>query len=142
MMNHGCQVHKLVADVCLTSQGKVLLVRYKDTSGYDGEAGWFLPDDYLRHTEHPQEAAQRILSSQAGLEANNLRLSHIESFEGHGYWHLIFHYAATLGEAAPPIPGLNVEAMEWFSLERLPRAEEVAHGGWGLETIHTVLAHD
>ncbi len=100
MVNPGCQVHKLVADVCLTSQGKVLLVRYQDTSGYDGEPGWFLPDDYLRYTEHPQDAAQRILSSQAGLEANDLRLNHIESFEGHGYWHLIFHYAAGLTQAA------------------------------------------
>jgi len=140
MVNQGCQVHKLIADVCLTAQGKVLMVRYQDTSGYDGEPGWFLPDDYLHHTEHPQDAAQRILSSQAGLEANDLRLSHVESFEGHGYWHLVFHYSATLSEAAPPLAGQNVKAMEWFPLDRLPPSEQVGHGGWGLETIQTVLA--
>ena len=39
MVSHGCQVHKLVADVCLIAQEKVLMVRYQDTSGYDGEPG-------------------------------------------------------------------------------------------------------
>lgn len=140
MKSYGCQVHKLVADVCLTAEGKVLMVRYDDTSGYDGEEGWFLPDDYLRHTEHPDEAARRILKDQAGRSAADLRLSHIESFEGNGYWHLIFHYEATVSEASPPATGVNVKAVEWFPLDDLPRAEEVAHGGWGLETIQTVLS--
>jgi hypothetical protein len=33
----GCGMHKLVADVCVTAEGTVLLVRYKDVSKYDGE---------------------------------------------------------------------------------------------------------
>ena len=140
MESRGCQVHKLVADVCLTADSKVLMVRYKDTSGYDGEQGWFLPDDYLRHSEHPEEAARRILNDQAGFSAGDLRLSHIESFEGNGYWHLIFHYAGTLAEAATPAAGQNAKAIEWFPLDGLPEANEVAHGGWGLETIRTVLS--
>lgn len=98
METRGCQVHKLVADVCLTAESKVLMVRYRDTSGYDGEEGWFLPDDYLRHNEHPEQAARRILKDQAALPSGDLALSHIESFEGNGYWHLIFHYAGVLTE--------------------------------------------
>jgi hypothetical protein len=39
MPEPGCRVHKLVADVCLTAEGRVLMVRYQDTSGYDGEEG-------------------------------------------------------------------------------------------------------
>lgn len=37
-----CTVHKLVADIALVAEDGVLLVRYRDTSGYDGQAGWFL----------------------------------------------------------------------------------------------------
>jgi len=140
MESRGCHVHRLVADICLTAESKVLMVRYKDTSGYDGEQGWFLPDDYLRHTEHPEEAARRILNDQTGLSAGDLKLSHIESFEGNGYWHLIFHYAGTLAELSMPAAGQNVKGIDWFPLADLPEAQEVAHGGWGLETIRTVLS--
>jgi ADP-ribose pyrophosphatase YjhB (NUDIX family) len=140
MESRRCHVHKLVADVCLTAESKVLMVRYEDTSGYDGEQGWFLPDDYLRHTEHPEQAARRIVADQTGLSADDLKLSHIESFEGNGYWHLIFHYAGMLAQATKPVAGHNVKAIEWFALNRLPEADEVAHGGWGLETVRTVLS--
>jgi ADP-ribose pyrophosphatase YjhB (NUDIX family) len=140
MESRGCHVHKLVADVCLTAESKVLMVRYEDTSGYDGEQGWFLPDDYLRHTEHPEQAARRIVADQTGLSAGDLKLSHIESFEGNGYWHLIFHYAGTLAQATGSVAGRNVKAIEWFAFNHLPEADEVAHGGWGLETLRTVLS--
>ena len=38
-----CQVHKLIADVCLLNDSKVLLVKYSDTNKYDHQSGWFLP---------------------------------------------------------------------------------------------------
>ena len=43
-----CKVHRLVADVALFARNRVLLVKYKDVSLYDGQRGWFLPDDFLR----------------------------------------------------------------------------------------------
>jgi ADP-ribose pyrophosphatase YjhB (NUDIX family) len=138
METSGCRVHKLVADVCLASNDGVLLVRYKNTSAYDGETGWFLPDDFLRHTEHPDEAARRILKDQAGIDGVRPELSHIESFEGHGYWHLVFHYSAQLTGSERGSPGGNVGALEWFPLDRLPPADEVGHGGWALETLQAV----
>jgi len=52
-----CTVHKLVADVAVLADRQVLLVRYQDTRNYDGQRGWFLPDDYLMFVEHPDEAA-------------------------------------------------------------------------------------
>jgi ADP-ribose pyrophosphatase YjhB (NUDIX family) len=129
-----------VADVCLTRDGKVLLARYKDTSGYDGEGGWFLPDDFLRHMEHPEDAARRIVQDQTGIRPPRLRLSHIESFEGNGFWHLVFHYAGEFAEAVKASPGANVGSIEWFPLDRLPPAEDVGHGGWALETIRVIRA--
>lgn len=140
MNGPGCRIRKLVADVCLTQGDKVLLVRYKDTSGYDAEGGWFLPDDFLRHMEHPDDAAQRILQDQAGIHPVTLRLSRIESFEGNGLWRLVFHYAGEVAEAAKASPGANVRSIEWFSLDRLPPAGDVGHGGWALETIREVRA--
>ena len=131
---------KLVADVALVAEGRALFVRYRDTSKYDGQKGWFLPDDYLRHAEHPEEAAKRILKDQAGIDGPELRLSHIESFEGHGYWHLIFHYAGEMAGHTHGSPGTNVRALEWFPLDRLPPADDVGHGGWALETLQAVRA--
>ncbi len=128
-------MHKLVADVAPIARGKVVLVRYRDTRKYDGQAGWFLPDDYLEHGEHPEEAAKRILREQVGLPARGLRLSHIESF-GNGAWHLVFHYAADVAGTSPLIAGPNVADSEWFPFDALPSKDEVAHGGWA----HDVLA--
>src|SRR5438309_2580077 len=94
-MERGCTVHKLVADIALFSGRRVLLVKYRDVARYDGQRGWFLPDDFLVHEEHPQDAAKRIAREQTGVELEDARLSHIESF-GNGAWHLIFHYRADL----------------------------------------------
>lgn len=63
-----CGVHRLVADVCVLAGERVLLVRYKDVRRYDNQRGWFLPDDYLAHLEHPEDAAMRILQEQAGAK--------------------------------------------------------------------------
>jgi ADP-ribose pyrophosphatase YjhB (NUDIX family) len=133
-----CTVHKLVADVALVAENSVLFVRYRDTSGYDGQTGWFLPDDYLAHLEHPDDAARRIVSEQAAGISAAPRLTEIESFDG-GHWHLVFHYVAAVESAAPVEATGNVAAAEWFSLDTLPPADEVAHHGWGLETLARVL---
>ena len=128
---------KLVADVALFAGDQVLLVKYEDTSRYDGQKGWFLPDDYLEQVEHPRDAAARIVREQAGFEPEDLELADIESF-GNGAWHLIFHFRGSLPEAAPPTQGDNVAAAGWFALDSLPPAEEVAHHGWAFETLAKV----
>lgn len=60
-------LHKLVADVTLVGAGQVILTRYTDTTRYDRQRGWFLPDDYLEHEEHPADAATRIVRTQLGI---------------------------------------------------------------------------
>ncbi len=114
-----CTVHKLVADVAVLAGRQVLLVRYKETRTYDGQRGWFLPDDSLLFVEHPDEAA-RILREQVGTTASRIGLDHIESFGGgKTAWHLIFHYKAMLADALPVTAGNNVLAAQ-VPVERPP----------------------
>jgi ADP-ribose pyrophosphatase YjhB (NUDIX family) len=135
-----CEIHKLVADVALVAEGHVLFVKYRDTSSYDGQSGWFLPDDFLAHGEHPDEAARRIATEQTGQGTHRLRLAEIESFGGRkAAWHLVFHYLDELEERREVEPRGNVAEARWFALDSLPEAHEVAHHGWGLDTLQRVL---
>ena len=135
-MERGCTVHKLVADLALFSGRKVLLVKYRDVARYDGQRGWFLPDDFLAHMEHPEDAAKRIAREQTGLGLDDVRLSHIESF-GNAAWHLIFHYRADV--PTPTIkPGPSVAAIEWFDRTKLPARPDVAHGGWAIDVLKVI----
>ncbi len=137
MDNKECKVHKLVADVLVLAQGQVLLVRYNDVRKYDGQKGWFLPDDYLAHAEHPRDAARRILREQLGLDTDDIALSHIESIGGEdgGAWHLIFHHEVELDHVPSVLPLANVKSAEWFPLEHLPERSSVAHEGWAIDVI-------
>ena len=129
-----CTLHRLVADVALFAEGKVLLVKYRDVSNYDGQGGWFLPDDFLQPFEHPHDAAKRIVSDQAGVHVADLGLANIESF-GNGWWHLVFHYRADLPAIPDIAEGANVAEAAWFDLDHLPDSAEMAHHGWASETI-------
>jgi ADP-ribose pyrophosphatase YjhB (NUDIX family) len=137
MAKDACTVHKLVADVAMIAEGKVLLVRYRNPAKYDGQTGWFLPDDFLAHEEHPDAAAKRIAKEQAAFNAD-VRLSHVESF-GNGGWHLIFHYRADLPRARPVKAAGNAGQAAWFPLDVLPPKEDVAHHGWALDNLREVL---
>lgn len=132
---------KLVADVLVLAQGKVLMVRYKDVSKYDGQKGWFLPDDYLGYGEHPGDAARRILREQVALDVDNIAFGYIESLGGEegGAWHLIFHHKVELDKPQTLAPLGNVHAVEWFPLEELPARDAVAHDGWAIDVIGEVL---
>lgn len=78
------------------------------------------------------------MSDQTRIAGIEPRLAEIESF-GNGAWHLVFHYLATIGEVSPVEATGNVAAAEWFSLDALPPASEVAHHGWGLDTVRRIL---
>jgi len=136
-----CDVHKLVADVAILADDHVLLVKYRDVSRYDGQRGWFLPDAYLDHGEHPTDAARRIAAEQGGIRLPSAELAEIESFGGKKTaWHLVFHHRADLERPAPITPGDNVAAAEWFALDALPEEREVAHHGWALEVLGRLTA--
>jgi ADP-ribose pyrophosphatase YjhB (NUDIX family) len=135
-----CGVHTLVTDVAVIAEGKVALVKYRDPEQYDGEAGWFLPDDGMNHLEHPQATAKRILQEQLGLErSGGLKLRHFESFKGNrGTWHLSWHYLIEYPHKPEPKLGAMVGELRWFSLDSLPPSKEVAHHGWALQILRAM----
>jgi ADP-ribose pyrophosphatase YjhB (NUDIX family) len=128
--------HSLICDVAVVAGDSVLMVTYRDLDKYDGEGGWFLPDDVLHEFEHPTKAATRIAREQLGLELKDVHLEHIESFQGNdGGWHLSFHHLAKF-PSAPAIEAAPVVARaEWFPLDDLPDRDEVAHHGWALSVL-------
>lgn len=129
---------KLVADVAVRRGQSILLVKYKDTRKYDSQPGWFLPDDYLRRLEHPEDGALRILKEQVGVNVPRLDLRFIESFDGNGAWHLIFHFSGAMPAGARVVPGPNTEDANWFPIRRLPDRASVAHGGWALDILNAM----
>lgn len=136
-MIHNC---KLVADVAVFQDNKVLLVRYRSINKYDHQQGWFLPDDYLQSFEHPEFAAKRILKEQIGIEFDALGLSHIESFKGNdGSWHMVFHFKLNVAEKKALKLLQDVAEAKWFEIAKLPRRSEIAHHGWAMATLSRMI---
>ena len=133
----GCTTHKLVVDVAVFAGDRIAFVKYRDVRRYDGQRGWFLPDDFLDHLEHPDDAARRVAEDQLGIPLSSPRLDHVESF-GDGAWHLIFHYRADLSDSIQLHPGSNVAAAEWFVLSDLPERSQVAHDGWAIDVLERI----
>ena len=131
---------KLVADTALFYNNKVLLVKYKDTSKYDHQKGWFLPDDYIAEVEHPDDTATRILKEQVGLDNNNSNIDHFESFTGNDKtWHLVFHYRLFLDKEPVLTPSADIDKYEWFKVNSLPADSELAHHGWARFVIQEIM---
>jgi ADP-ribose pyrophosphatase YjhB (NUDIX family) len=136
-----CGIHSIIADCSVLTGDRTLLVRYADANRYDHQDGWFVPDDEVRHLEHPERSARRILQEQIGVEAPSVRFSHLESFRGNNRtWHLVFHYVAEFAEPPVIAPSQDVAAAEWFPLHRLPPRSEVAHHGWALQILATIAS--
>jgi ADP-ribose pyrophosphatase YjhB (NUDIX family) len=124
-----CNKHTLVAHVAALHHSSALLVKYK--VGPDGQQGWFLPNDDLRHLEHPEQAAKRILAEQVGIRDATLKMVEIESFVGNNEtWHLIFDYLA-FPRTMKISTGAEVLEAKWVEIDELPPAEDFAHHGWG-----------
>jgi ADP-ribose pyrophosphatase YjhB (NUDIX family) len=140
MARTECTTHSLIVDVTVLTDTQVLLVRYQDTNRYDHQGGWFLPDDALRHHEHPDQGARRVAREQLGYALGKPRLHHVESFTGNdGTWHIPFHYVARLRSIPRLQPSKDIAAAQWFDLDALPPSKEVAHRGWALATIRVIL---
>ena len=117
--------------VAVLHHSSALLVKYADTSQYDNQPGWFLPNDELRHVEHPEAGAKRVLKTQLGIENATLKLVDIESFIGDAKtWHLSFDYLA-FPTGMNLAKGEGVAEAKWFEIDKLPGMEEWAHKGWG-----------
>jgi ADP-ribose pyrophosphatase YjhB (NUDIX family) len=126
-----CKDHSLIVHVAVLHHSSALLLKYRDPSLYDNQSGWFLPNDSLKHMEHPEVGARRVLKEQAGIDKASLKLSQIESFVGdNGSWHIIFDYMA-IPSSTHILKGKEISAAKWVRLDELPESKEFAHNGWG-----------
>jgi len=133
MDSDNCPKHTLVSHVAVLHHNSALLVKYREMP--DSQSGWFLPNDGLRHVEHPEEGAKRILRDQLGIRPSTLKLGQIESFVGNDKsWHLVFDYLAFPLSMKISL-GPNVKEALWFEIDKLPPASEFAHHGWGHSTL-------
>lgn len=129
-MEKRCDLHALIADVVVLADSAVLLVRPHDPPD---RPGWRLPGEPLRHGEHPQACAARVLQDQLGLAPDWLELAEVESLPGEP-WHLFFHYKCEAAQA--PAPGPAIAEARFFQIEHLP---DTARGPWEREVIYRVL---
>ena len=131
---------KLIADIAILLNDKVLLVRYKDSNKYDHHKGWFLPDDEINHGEHPDNAAERILSEQLGIKSPVIALHHIESFTGNDKsWHLVFHYVMHINALGEFAKSEDLDEGQWFKINEIPDDKDIAHHGWAKYTIEEII---
>jgi ADP-ribose pyrophosphatase YjhB (NUDIX family) len=127
----SCKEHTIVSHLAVLHHSSALLVKYDDWSEYDNQPGWFLPNDGLKHVEHPETGAKRILREQLGFENATLRLVDVESFIGDNRsWHLIFDFLA-FPTSMRVSRGKGVAEAKWFEIDKLPGPGEFAHNGWG-----------
>ena len=131
MVDPTCSIHTLTSDVIVLADSAVLLVKFRAD---EQAAGWHLPGGLLRHGEHPEDAARRILREQLGLTPEYVDLAEIESTPGEN-WHLYFHFRADLD--GRPDPGPQVGDARLFQLEHLPA---MAHGSWERDVIYRIIA--
>lgn len=110
---------QLIANLVVTRlDGQVLFVRYDPE-----DERWWLPGEDLNPYEHPDEAAQRVLSAFDGLKVGAMTMREIQSFRGRRGWHVMFHYR--VDAEADDIRSRFPTA--WFPLSNLPRT---VHGHW------------
>lgn len=126
-----CDVHALVADVVVLSDSSVLLVQPANPP--PGRPEWRLPGEALRHGEHPETCAARVLKEQLGLQPGRLELAEIESIPGEP-WHLFFHYKCEADR--PPVASPEIAEARFFQLEHLP---QTAHGTWERDVVFRVI---
>jgi ADP-ribose pyrophosphatase YjhB (NUDIX family) len=127
-MSAPCAWHTLISDIVVLEDSAVLLVQ--DAAG---GSGWRLPGGALRHGEHPEAAARRLLREQVGVSPENVDLVEVESVPGDN-WHLYFHFRTDLDRR--PQPGPAIGGLRLFQLEHLP---ETMHGPWEREVIYRVV---
>lgn len=128
---------KPICDVVVFREGRVAMIDY--IRGPDEQVGWYLPNDILNDLEHPDDAAQRIVKDNLGQDCIELGLVDIDSFSGRdGSWHLAFHYACKVKDDVSALPE-GISSLKWFDPEQLPARETVAHHGWYLSVLQSVL---
>lgn len=92
---------------------------------YASSGKWLLPTSHLKYGEKPDDAAERVLSEQVGINDVKLSFSQVESHLSQdpsdpeaAHWDLCFIYRGRVKE--------DVKRPEWFSELKFVKANEVS----------------
>lgn len=110
-----------VRQATLADAFQVLLVRQRDPSGRDR---WLLPGVLVRAEETFAEAARRSLAEKAGIDAATWYLEQLATYgeparDSRGRVASIAHVALVRSDCVLLRPGVDVQATEWCSVNRL-----------------------
>jgi ADP-ribose pyrophosphatase YjhB (NUDIX family) len=121
---------KLIVYLLVRQRENVCLVKYRRPPN-PTRGGWWIPAPELAYGEHPDDCARRILVS-LGMVTTAPRLAGVDSFVTRD-WHVLFYYTADYegvsGDEGARF-GDEYEQGAWFPLDRLPAADDLAHGDW------------
>lgn len=107
----------------LVWERRVLLVKPTDTD--PKRRTWRLPAVELRHGEHPEDVANRMLND-LGVARAALGQVEIDSRVTGEDWRLGFRYRADV--SGDVVPGPTIFRHGWFGAHELPPAERFAGG--------------
>jgi ADP-ribose pyrophosphatase YjhB (NUDIX family) len=128
---------KVVVNVVLTHQGRLLLVRYQNMP--DQQMGLMLPSAIVSEGGQVQETPNEIIHGQLGMGPMLTRIRDADSFIGRDdTWHVSLTF---LGEVAAEEakPAAFVAETHWVAPSDLGGLQ-LAHSGWTRSIISRVLS--
>ena len=99
------------AGVITNERGEVLLLNHV----LRPDSGWGLPGGFLNAGEQPEDAFQREIREETGLELSVVKLAHSRTLQRH--IEIIFT-AKAVGKAS--VKSREITELGWFDLEHMP----------------------
>lgn len=100
-----------VGAIVTDSKGKILLLDHVLRPA----SGWGIPGGFIEANEQPQDAIQRELCEEIGLEIEDIRLFRIRTIRRHV--EILFRaHAHSKGE----VQSFEINKLGWFALDKMP----------------------
>ena len=96
------------------ASGRVLLLKHRFRAG----SGWGIPGGFINHKEQPEEALQRELREEIGLELESASIAFVRTLRRPNQIEIIFR-CRTKDGAHPR--SVEIKSAEWCDLEALPK---------------------
>ena len=113
---------RVVVEAVIRDGDRVLLV--KPTRGYNKDY-WTLPGGFLVYSETPEEAVEREVEEEIGVNPDVTQLLNVYSASGdeNSYQWIIFYFAAEIPEGSGKVaPNHEIKQLSWFKIHAASEA--------------------